>query len=67
MADEKEYKVRDYYRSGVKKGMIRKERFFDTLEEAEDYYNSVFVYKDYSYNATIWKRQGGKYVRLPGF
>ena len=51
----KKYKVREYHKTGHNKGNLKQELFFDTLEQAEQYHNSVFVYSDFSLNPTVWK------------
>ena len=40
----KKYKVREYHKTGANKGNTKRELYFDTLKEADEYYNSVFVY-----------------------
>lgn len=64
----KKYKVREYYRNGINEGKTKRELFFDTLEEAKAYYDSVFVYDDFSLNSTVWEydENSEQYVRLFG-
>lgn len=61
------YKVREYHKNGPDKGNVKNERFFQTLEEADDYYSSVFVYADYSLNPTVWHFQNSEWNRLSGY
>ena len=63
------YKVREYYRNGANKGSIKRELFFDRLEEAKAYYDSVFVYDDFSLNPTVWEydENSKQYIRLFGY
>ena len=42
----KKYKVREYHKTGANKGNTKRELYFDTLKEAYEYYNSVFVYNE---------------------
>lgn len=61
-----EYKVREYYKTGLNKGDTKSERYFKTKEEADEYYNSVFVYDDYALNPTVWHFENGDWHRIYG-
>lgn len=65
----KKYKVIEYYKTGINKGNRKRELYFDTLKETDEYYNSVFVYNDFSMNPTVWEYDEKKkdYTRLLGY
>lgn len=64
---EKNFKVREYYRKGRKEGYLKKELYFETLEDAAAYYKSVFVYGDFGLNPTIWELKNNNWQRIEGF
>ena len=49
------YKLKFYHKTGVNKGNLNHEEFFQTLEELQSRYNDVFVYNDFSLIPTVWK------------
>ena len=65
----KKYKVREYHKTGANKGNTKRELYFDTLKEADEYYNSVFVYNDFSLNPTVWEydEKQNDYIKIAGY
>lgn len=60
-------KLRFYHKTGVNKGNLHHEEFFQTLEELQSRYNDVFVYNDYSLNPTAWKHTSNGWERITGY
>ena len=62
----KPYKVRMYYITGINKGNVKSEIFFDTKEEAITFYKNVFEHDLYGYNPTVWEYDSNKndYIRI---
>ena len=61
------YKLRFYKLSGVDKGKIDHEEFFETKEEMHKRYKEVFVYDRFSLNPTAWKRTENGWERMFGY
>ena len=49
------FKARIYHKSGPNKANLKEEKFFNTFKETKAFYESVFVYNDFSLNPTLWK------------
>lgn len=58
------YKVREYHKTGIQKGNIKQETFFNSFKEAKSYYNAMFYYYDYSLNPTMWIKIDTGYKRI---
>lgn len=70
----KEYMVRLYYEHddpehNRRKGDIKGEFFFDSLEDAQSLYRGIFEYPLLSYNPTVWRYDYSEeeYIRLEGY
>lgn len=50
------YKLRIYKLSGVDKGNLDHEEFFDTKEQMDKRYDELFKMELYSLNPTAWKQ-----------
>ena len=61
------YKLKFYNKTGVNKGNLNHEEFFQTLEELQSRYHDVFVYNDYSLNPTAWKHTSNGWERIAGY
>lgn len=58
------FKLRIYKLSGVNKGNLDHEEFFDTKEQMDKRYNELFQRDLYSLNPTAWKHANGEWKRL---
>lgn len=65
----KKYKLRIYYKSGINKGNLEKEEFFDTIGKAQKRYNELFNYNDFGLNPTLWElnKETSEYNRILGY
>ena len=61
------YKLRIYKLSGVDKGNLDHEEFFDTKEQMDKRYDELFQSELYGLNPTAWKEIDGKWKRLKGY
>lgn len=61
------YKLRIYKLSGVDKGNLDHEEFFDTKEQMDKRYDELFKKDLYSLNPTVWKQIDGEWKRLEGY
>lgn len=61
------YKLRIYKLSGVGKGNLDHEEFFDTKEQMDKRYDELFKKDLYSLNPTVWKQIDGEWKRLEGY
>ena len=61
------FKLRIYKLSGIDKGNLDHEEFFETKEGMIKRQNELFVYENYSLNPTAWKNVEGEWKRLEGF
>lgn len=55
---DNKFKLRLYKKTGVEKGNLDKELFYDSAKELWTTYKSLFRISDYSLNPTIWVRSG---------
>ena len=58
------YKLRIYRLSGVDKGNLDHEEFFDTKDQMDKRYNELFKRELYSLNPTAWELCDGEWKRL---
>ncbi len=65
--NSKKYKLRIYNLSGINKGNIKTEEFFETKKEMDERYNELFLHSLYSLNPTAWEKIGEEWKRLEGF
>lgn len=63
----KKYKLRIYNLSGINKGNIKTEEFFETKKEMDERYNELFLHSLYSLNPTAWEYMHGEWVRISGY
>ena len=61
------YKLKFYHKTGVNKGNLNHEEFFQTLEELQSRYRDVFVYNDFALNPTAWKHTSNGWERIAGY
>lgn len=61
---EHNYKLRIYYKSGVQKGNLKREEFFDSLDAMNKRYRELFKPKEYALNPTAWERINGEWLRM---
>ena len=61
------YKLRIYKLSGIDKGNLDHEEFFDTKEHMDKRYDELFESELYGLNPTAWKEIDGKWKRLEGY
>lgn len=62
------YKLRIYVTSGIDKGNLDHEEFFDTIELMDARYKQLFVYNLYSLNPTAWEIDAnGNWTRIEGY
>lgn len=61
------YKLRIYRLSGVDKGNLDHEEFFDTKDQMDKRYNELFKRELYSLNPTAWERVDEEWKRLRGY
>ena len=61
------YKLRIYKLSGVDKGNLDHEEFFDTKEQMNKRYDELFKKDLYNSNPTAWKQIDGEWKRLEGY
>lgn len=61
------YKLRIYKLSGIDKGNLDHEEFFDTKELMNKRYDELFQSELYGLNPTAWKEIDGKWKRLEGY
>lgn len=58
------YKLRIYYKSGVQKGNLKREEFFDSLEAMNTRYKELFKPREYALNPTAWEKVNGEWLRM---
>lgn len=63
----KKYKLRIYNLSGINKGNIKIEEFFETKKEMDERYKELFSHSLYSLNPTAWEYTHGEWVRISGY
>lgn len=63
----KRYKLRIYVTSGLDKGNVDHEEFFDSIEELDKRYNELFIYKLYNLNPTAYEWDGNDWIRIMGY
>lgn len=63
----KKYKLRIYKTGGVDKGNLDHEEYFETLEELQERYHTLFRRSRYSYNPTAWEYGEKGWNRLEGY
>ena len=61
------YKLRIYKLSGIDKGNLDHEEFFDTKEQMDKRYDELFKSELYGLNPTAWEQIDGKWKRLEGY
>jgi hypothetical protein len=61
------YKLRIYKLSGLDKGNLDYEEFFDTKEQMVKRYDELFKKDLYSLNPTAWELVDGEWKRLEGY
>ena len=61
------YKLRIYKLSGVDKGNLDHEEFFNTKVQMDRRYDELFKKDLYGLNPTAWKEIDGKWKRLEGY
>ena len=61
------YKLRIYRLSGVDKGNLDHEEFFDVKDQIDKRYNELFKRELYSLNPTAWELCDGEWKRLRGY
>lgn len=62
------YKLRIYVTSGIGKGNLDHEEFFDTMEPMDARYKQLFVHNLYSLNPTAWAMDAdGNWTRIEGY
>lgn len=60
------YKLRFYYLTGINKGNLKYEEFFNTKEELKKRYEEVFEYDLFSLNPTMWELKNNEWFRIMG-
>ena len=61
------YKLRIYKLSGIDKGNLDHEEFFDTKKHMDKRYDELFESELYGLNPTAWEQIDGKWKRLEGY
>ena len=61
------YKLRIYKLSGIDKGNLDHEEFFDTKEHVDKRYDELLESELYGLNPTAWEQIDGKWKRLEGY
>lgn len=61
------YKIRFYYLTGVNKGNLKYEEFFNTKEELKKRYEEVFEYNLFSLNPTMWELKNNEWFRIMNY
>lgn len=61
------HKLRIYKLSGLDKGNLDYEEFFDTKEQMVKRYDELFKKDLYSLNPTAWELVDGEWKRLEGY
>lgn len=61
------YKLRIYKLSGIDKGNLDHEEFFDTKNQMDKRYDELFKSELYGLNPTVWEQIDGKWKRLEGY
>lgn len=67
LAEKMRYKLRIYHTDGPEKGNLKKEEFFDTIQELNSRYEKLFQRSVYSLRPTAWENKGDKWKRLRGY
>lgn len=61
------YKLRNYYTSGPKKGNVKNEELFDTKEQLDARYQELSRGASYNMRPTAWKKNGTEWTRMAGY
>ena len=61
------YKLRIYKLSGIDKGNLDHEEFFDTKEHMDKRYDELFESELYGLNPTAWEQIDNEWKRLEGY
>ena len=54
-------------KTGINKGNLNHEEFFQMLEELQNRYNDVFIYNDFALNPTAWNQTVNGWERIVGY
>ena len=61
------YKLRIYKLSGVDKGNLDHEEFFNTKDQMDKRYDELFKKDLYGLNPTAWEQKNGGWKQLEGY
>lgn len=61
------YKLRIYKLTGIDKGNLDHEEYFDTKEKMDERYSDLFEYELCSLNPTAWELTDGEWERLENY